>query len=100
MTKNGIGYQYPLFVVGCGSEQADQLTLFLVGPYGLFDLVFVVLDNMIGRFNNCFGGAVILFQPDQCMIGIIIFEVEDVLDVCSSESVNTLCIIANHTDIF
>ena len=45
-------------------------------------------------------GAVVLFEFEELRVGVILFEIEDVLNVGPAEGVNALGIVPHHADIF
>src|SRR5690606_33850275 len=55
-------------------------------------------NNRVGGGHDVFCGPVVLFQLHHEKIRIILFKVQDVLDVCAPESIDALGIIPNHTN--
>ena len=68
--------------------------MFFVAPHAFLDLVAVVGDDIVRRLDDGLGGAVVLLQTDQLVVGIIVLEVEDILDVGATETVDRLGIVA------
>ncbi len=77
-------------------NQANQVTFLLVAPHLFLDLVFVVCDDAVRGIDDVLGGTVVLFQPNQFIVGVVVLEVEDVLDVGATEGIDALGIVAHH----
>ncbi len=56
-------------------------------------------DHRVGHFHNVSGGAVVLLEAENLHIGVILFKIEDVLNIGTAKGVNTLRIIAHHADV-
>ena len=59
----------------------------------------VVGDDRIGGIQNRLGGAVILLQTDNTGTAVLLFEGQDILDGGTPETVNTLIIVADDTNV-
>lgn len=66
----------------------------------VFNLILVFGNHPVSRIDNGFGGAVVLFEPEQLMIGIIDLEIQDVLDIGTTKGIDALGIVAHHGDVF
>ena len=56
---------------------------FLMGWIGVIFLVFFALEitlNLFKKFDQCLGGAIILFQLVCVITGIVVFKIEDIFD--------------------
>ncbi|MNY55675.1 hypothetical protein D3C86_1916730 [compost metagenome] len=74
-------------------------TVGICRPDNLVELGLVFVDDRVGRFDYIFRRTVILLQTVGLYAFIILLEVQDVIDVCSAESINTLRIVTNDADI-
>ena len=64
----------------------------------LLHLAGIVLDNRVGRIDNGLRRAVVLLQFEYLCHRVVAAEVEDILNLSTAERVDTLRIIAHHTD--
>ena len=55
--------------------------------------------RLFGRADNGLGGTVILLQLEDLRIGIYFRKVENIVNIGTTEGVDTLCIIPHHTDM-
>ena len=97
--EDAVGHHGAFLGVAVGVDEADEFARFLVAPHLFLDLVFVVGDDGIRGVDDVLGGAVVLFQPNQLIVGVVVLEVEDVLDVGPTEGVDALCVVAHHADM-
>ena len=72
----------------------------ILSPKILRTAVFIVFDNLISRLENSFGGTVILLQQNNLGLGIIFLEVQDILHISTTPTIDRLVRIPNHTDVF
>ena len=82
-----------------GLEVKDSVATVVFRPKFLFFLVDIVIDDRVRRIKNRLRRAVILLQQDHFCIRKLLFKIENVPDVCLPESVNTLRIVADNTDV-
>ena len=59
----------------------------------------IVVDNGIGSVQNNLCTAVVLLQLHQLGIGVILFEIKDILDIGTAPAVNALVGIAYYADV-
>ena len=60
----------------------------------------IVADQLIGCTQNILCGTIILFQTNGLGVFILLFKFQNVGNGCTAEFINTLVIIAYHTDVF
>src|SRR5690606_9029233 len=77
----------------------DSLPFLIFGKNMLLQLVLIIGNDTICRIDNILRGTVVLLQFENFQIGIVFLEIENVLDVCSPESIDALGVIANHADV-
>ena len=93
------GYEAPFIALIGGTEQGDAVALGVVGPYLLLYLLDVFGYNGVGGVDDDLGGAVVLFKLEEVQVGVVAAEVEDVLYVGATESVDALGIVAHDADV-
>ena len=59
----------------------------------------VLFYQAVGRADNGLGGTVILLQLEDLRIGIYFRKIENIVNIGTTEGVDTLCIIPHHTDM-
>ena len=64
----------------------------------LVNLPLIVMNQTVRSSNDILSGPVILFQLEELRIDIHLLEIQDVVDIGSTETIYALCIIANHTN--
>ena len=89
-----------LLVVGVVPVDLDALPFAVGGPNRFRDLVRVVGDDRVRRLHDGLGRAVVLLELVQREVGVVVLEVEDVLDVRAAEAVDGLGVVADHADVF
>ena len=80
-------------------EQFDSIPVRIVCDERLRFAMAVVCNQTVGRLQNESGAAEVLLQPDNPGVGKLGFEAEDVLDLCSTPTVNGLIGIAGDAQI-
>ena len=73
--------------------------MFVVAPHAFLDLVLVVCYDAVRCLDDGLGGPVVLFQADELIVGVVVFEVQDVLYVGTAEAVDRLGVVAHHADV-
>ena len=58
-----------------------------------------MFDHTVSCTENVFCRAIILLESKHFVIGIILFEIEDVPDVCAAKGVDALRVVPDDTDI-
>src|SRR6185369_16993390 len=79
--------------------QADQVAGVGFGPQLLPLARLVVLHHGARRRQNVLGRAVILLQADRFSVGIVVLEIQDILDIGAAPAINRLVFIADYADI-
>ena len=77
----------------------DPVAVWVCRPELLFLLMYVVLDDRIGRVEYRLRRAVILLQQDHLCLREMLLKLEDVANIRLSEPVNALRVVADHADI-
>ena len=80
-------------------QKFDQIALFMFRPEALFLPVPVVCDDRVRRIQNILRRPVILFQTDDFRVREHLLELQNVLNVCASEFIDRLIVVANHADV-
>src|ERR1035437_216553 len=104
----GVGRQE--FLGGVGDEQrlvfgvvarveADQVAGVGIGPEHLALARLVILHHRARRRQNVLRRAVVLLQTNGLGVGIVVFEVQDILDVGAAPAIDRLVFVAHHADI-
>ena len=86
-----------LLLVAIGLLQDQLLALGVAAEYVLRNLPLVVLDQAVGRLYNALRAAVVALQLELTGIVVNLRELQDVVDVRSTKSVDALGIVAHHT---
>ena len=71
----------------------------VIRPEGLALAALIVLDDGVGGIQNVLGGAVVLFQSDDPGILVLLFKIQDILNVGPPETVDRLVIVAHHAEV-
>ena len=71
----------------------------VVRPEGLALPALVVLDDGVGGIQNVLGGAVVLFQPNDPGVLVLLFKIQDILNVGPPETVDGLVIVTHHAEV-
>ena len=99
IVQNGVCNKSGFILLGQRAVDLDLTSLRVLGPQGLSFSLGIVFNHRICRIQDGLGTAVVLLQPDDHGISVLVFKVEDVFDGGSSEFIDTLVIIADHTDV-
>ena len=95
--KDSSCYEASLIGIGRAAVNLDKGTTFVSCPYYLFQAGFVVLNHIVGSLYDIAGRAVVLFQSVDTYIAIVLLEVEDIVNIRPTESVDTLGIVSHYT---
>lgn len=88
------GRDFTSFLLFVGSFYFDDLFSLLIGsPKRFVERFAVVLDHAVRSLDHGLGRSVVFFEFYDKGIGIILFEMENVLDVRSSPAVNPLPVV-------
>ena len=79
--------------------QVQRCSLLFLRIYLLVDLLAVLMYQRVSRIHDILRRAVVTLQFEHLRRGIYLPEIENITDVRPSERVDTLRIIAHHTDI-
>ena len=94
-----VRHEGPLLVVAHAPPHADGVALLVLRPDGLLDLVAVLVDQAVGRAHDGLRAAVVLLQLEEGVVGVVVPEVEDVLDAGPAERVDALAVVAHHGEV-
>ena len=94
-----IHHNIPFFHITVCLVHTNGLSLLLFREHFLAYLPLVLFYQAVGRADNGLGGTVILLQLEDLRIGIYFRKVENIVNIGTTEGVNTLCIIPHHTDM-
>ena len=78
---------------------SDRHTIIIIRPQIFRFAACIIFNNSISGIQNNLRTAVILFQLDDFGFGIILFKIQNVLDISTAPAVNALVGIAHDTDI-
>ena len=78
---------------------ADLVAVAGIGPQRLGLLLAVVRDDRVGRGQNRLRRAVVLLELDDVGVRERLLEREDIGDVCSTEAVDRLRVVADHREV-
>ena len=84
--------------VAVGEEHLDEPPLVVAAEYLLGYLAAVVLYEAAGSIHDGLGGAVVLLQLEEPRPLVSLLEVQDIVYLSPSETVDALCIVAHHAD--
>ena len=82
-----------------GAEQLNRFSLTGFRPQSFLFPSHVVGNHLIGRIQNIGRGAVILLQLNHRSIRVILFEIQNVMNVCATPAVNGLIVITYHAQV-
>ena len=77
----------------------DLLALAAIRPQCFSLAALIVANNGVGGIQNMPRGAVVLLQTDGTSACILLFKVEDIINIRATETVDTLVIVAHHADV-
>ena len=92
-------HEIGLVILVEGGLDGHLLTLAPVGPQCLALAALIVADNGVSGIENMLGGAIVLLQSDGAGAGVLLFKIKDILNVGTAETIDTLVIVAHHTDV-
>ena len=97
--EDSSSYKTSFVGIGRATVYLDKVTAFVGCPYYLFQAGFVMLNDIVGCLYNVSSRTVVLFQTVDTYIAVVLLEIKDIVNVCPTESVDTLGIISHHADI-
>ena len=93
------GHEVGLVPLVEDGADVDGLAAAALGPEGLALAAGVVGDDGVGGVQDVLGGAVVLLQPDEPGLGILLLKAQDVLNVGPPEAVDALVVVAHHAEV-
>ena len=99
-----VHHNLPHYIVGLvglieAGLDGDDFPFSVLRPQSLALAAGVVADDGVGPVQNVLCRAVILLQTDGTGAGILLFKIQDVLDVGPPEAVDALIVVAYHADV-
>ena len=79
--------------------EGDLIALAISGPERLVLTATVIRDHFVRCIENVLGRTVILLELDYLGIGIMLLEVQDVIDVRTTELIDGLVIITDNAEV-
>ena len=92
-----VANNHRLLLVAIGRFQRQALTLLILAEHILVYLSFVLANQAVSSLHDELCRTIVLFQFIQSCPIIMLLEVQDIIDVSTSETIDALCIIANYT---
>ena len=80
-------------------EERDGVAAGLRRPERFALALAVVCDDGVRRGENVAGRAVILFEPDDTCVRVLLFKGEDILDRRAAEFIDALVVVADNADV-
>ena len=93
------GHIARLVVLVRGAVERERVTGFGLRPERFALSAGVVGDDVIGGIKDAAGAAVVLLEADGARVLVLLFKIEDVLDRCAAELVDTLVIVTDDADV-
>ncbi len=87
-----------LFLVAVSRLILNLLTLRILAEHILRNLVAVVFNQTVSRLNDGLGRTVVLFQFEETRALKLALIVENIIDICTTEAIDTLRIITHGTN--
>ena len=94
-----VAYNGSFLAVAVGLFKNDVLALVVAAINILGNLPFVFLDETVSGLHDALGASIVLFEFEEFGALEHLLEIEDVVDIGTAESVDTLGIIAHNTDV-
>ena len=91
-----VDHNVAFFHIAIGLEYADGVSLLFLRKYLFSYLPLVFFYNAVGRRYDGLRRAVVLLQFEDLGVGIYFGEIQNIVDICPTEGVYTLCIIAHY----
>ena len=92
-------HAYCLFPIRSQLTHYQFLTFRILRKHILLNLTVVMLNQTISRLNDALCGTVVLLKFEKPATLILLLEVEDIINISTSESVDTLGIITHDTNM-
>ena len=81
-----------------GRLQNNLVAFIVLAENILFNLPCIMPYQAVGRLNDALGGTIVLFQLEESAVGVNLLKVQNVVDICSTKSIDALRVIANNTN--
>ena len=91
-------HQICLLAVGVRLEDANLLATRTLREAAFLQLARVVVNHRVGGIYDGLCRAVVLLQLKDLRLWIVALEREDILDLRTTERIDTLCIVTHHAD--
>ena len=88
-----------LLAIAISRLKLQALSVLVFREYILWNLSLVSLNQRVGCLYNQLSRTVVLLQFKQLSIVIQALKVQNIIDVCPTEAVDALCIIAHHAHL-
>ena len=88
-----------LLLVRIGWLQLQPFAVLVLRKDILRNLPLVTFDQRISRLHNQLRTPIVLFQFEEFCIVVLALEVQDIVDVRTSERIDALCIVAHHAHL-
>ena len=95
---NVVADNHSLLLVAIGRFQGQALALLVLAEDVLSDLSFVLANKTVCRLHDELRRAIVLLQLEELCVLILLLEVQNVIDVGTTEAVDALRIVTHHTD--
>ena len=97
-TLHILRHNHRLFLVAVSRLILNLLTLRILAEHILRNLVAVMLDQTVSRLNDGLGRAVVLFQFEETRSLKLALIVENIIDIGTTETIDTLRVITHGTN--
>jgi len=94
---NLVGHDFALLNIAIGTIDAYGLATVLFRKHLLANLFAILGYQAVGRLHDDLCRAVVLLQFEEPCPLVLLGELQYVVDVCPTEGVDALCIVAHHT---
>ena len=96
---NPLGDRLGLDLLRCVGHEPDRLPLVVLGEQPLLLAADVVRDQMVGHAENPLRAAIVLLEPHDADLGIILLEIENVAEIRPAPAVDRLVRIAGDRQV-
>ena len=83
--------------IAISREKSDGIAHFLLAIDALRNLFAIVANETACRIHNSLGRAIVAFEFEELGSWINLSKAQDIVDVCASEAINALCVVAHYT---
>ena len=96
-TLDVVTHNHRLLLIAIGGLQHQPFTLLILTEHILMNLPFILSYQAVCSLHNQLCRAIVLFQLIQFCILVLLLEIQDIVNISSSETIDALGIIAHHT---